>query len=326
MRSLLENIYGRAFSYYKQLDPDLPLFLKDGHSFFEIEIFSQKIILVSIDESSRFNITSLKKNETLYINKLSTPIAYSFEHITTFQRKSMVENSLPFISKNGQIFLPFLGSYFQRCNSIESSPNLEHFTPTSQLLFLLLLYSDDDFMINKSSAASILEVTPMSISRASRQLMDLKLIEQINIGTNTLLHRTLSKIDSLKVAESYLIYPVSDTISVEDTNELDILSFSGEYALTLCSSLGYPRNREFAVYKKRSDRYLLTSFSSDLTMRATYATIQLWKYDPSIFSINNIVDPVSLMCCFKDTKDERIEKCLDDIKEDINSWKISISS
>ena len=44
--------------------------------------------------------------------------------------------------------------------------------------------------------------------------------------------------------------------------------------------------------------------------------IELWKYDPLLFSDKGTVDPVSLALTFKENADERIEGAVEEYLED----------
>ena len=44
--------------------------------------------------------------------------------------------------------------------------------------------------------------------------------------------------------------------------------------------------------------------------------VELWRYDPGIFTETNYVDPLSLYLAYKDSEDERIEMALEQIIND----------
>ena len=43
--------------------------------------------------------------------------------------------------------------------------------------------------------------------------------------------------------------------------------------------------------------------------------LELWKYDPELFSVNGVVDPISLSLCYSDETDERIEEAIEEYME-----------
>ena len=164
MKSLLEAIYGNKLEKYKAEKLSLPLYLLDGREIVDVSICGCSFNLVILKSLNRFNVRMLMKQIVNYEQKLQKPIAYGFGRITTFQRKSLIENNIPFVAANGQIYLPFLGSYFDLCVKHEQTYG-EKFSPTSQMLFLLFLYGNNTY--SKSAAATRLRVSPMSITKTA---------------------------------------------------------------------------------------------------------------------------------------------------------------
>ena len=323
MKNLLEEIFGSKLELYREMDVKLPLYLKDGRLFHDIKIYGQEFVLVILPTGNRFNAATLKKQSTVYMNRFCMPVAYGFERITTFQRRSMIENQIPFVAGNGQIFLPFIGTCFSKCESGPVDVDKKNFTPATQMLFLLLLYNDD-LWINKGKAASVLGITPMSVSRAAAQLKQLGIIEEKNVGTGIQVHRILSRREAYDAATAYLLNPVQKTVYVEAENEQELKYSAGEYALSLRSELGYPDYMEFAADKKAAGAGKWETFDPNLVIKEDAIRVQFWKYAPELFSQNSMVDPVSLMCSFKETQDERVHKCLEKIKKEIDGWKIEM--
>jgi len=56
-------------------------------------------------------------------------------------------------------------------------------------------------------------------------------------------------------------------------------------------------------------------------MKEKLIRVQIWRYDPSLFTSTNDVDPVSLISSFQNEDDERIHKCLKRIEGEITSWQ-----
>ena len=324
MKDLLVSIFGNNLNYYVKAKYSLPLFLKDGREFYNVSINRQKFVIVRFDEENRFNITELRKQIILYNSKLNANIAYGFDRVSSFQRRSLVENSIPFIARNGQMFLPFLGIYFDRCAGYEEKSDYK-FLPVTQTLYLLFLYGRNTY--SKKVAARILNVSPMSITRASKQLLHHKLILENKRGTEIFMR--ISDDDRKKYYEDgkpYLINPVQSEIY--DFNNVRFASDvpeAGEYGLSLRSDLGYADYIEYAFYKedpfvKNKKGVNPVFYNSDDLIR-----IQKWKYDPMLFSLSGMLDPVSLICSLNDVNDERIHKCLKQIEEEIDSWQIILN-
>lgn len=320
MKKLFEQVYGHKLDFFEETKYSLPLYLQDGKRFFRVSVSGKMFIVVFAGTQERFNIQTLKKQLASYQNAIKAEIVYGFDKISSFQRKSMIENEIPFVSRNGQMYLPFLGALFEKCTMGEDIIK-EHFTPVSQLLFLLFLYEKDNY--TKLEAAKRLQVLPMSISRASKQLLEKGLITEKKQGTEIVMTvSTKDRRDLYEKAGKYLINPIQSVLYLPN-GRVDISTpASGEFSLSQRSDMGYPKYVEYALYKDLPFVKGLAGVDPNLNYETDIVRIQKWKYDPLIFSCNGQVDPVSLICTFADTNDERIHKCLEDVKEEIWNWQI----
>ena len=175
MKKLFEQVYGRKLDSFEETKYSLPLYLQDGKRFYRVSVSGKAFVVVFFENQERFNIKTLKKQLASYQNALKEDVVYGFDKISSFQRNSMIENDIPFVSRNGQMYLPFMGVLFEKCAMGEDVVK-ERFAPGSQLLFLLFLYENDSY--TKLEAAKRLQVLPMAISRASKQLLEKGLIEE----------------------------------------------------------------------------------------------------------------------------------------------------
>lgn len=319
MRQLFEQVYGHKLAYFEETNYSLPLYLQDGKRFYRASVSGKEFVVVFLKTQERFNITSLKKQLASYQNATKAEVVYGFNKISTFQRKSMIENEIPFASQNGQMYLPFLGILFEKCAMGEDIIK-EHFAPVSQLLFLLFLYEKDSY--SKLEAAKRLHVSPMAISRASKQLLEKGLITEKKQGTEIVM--TVSVKDRMALydkASKYLINPVKSVLYLPNGKVNISMPASGEFSLSQRSDMGYPKYVEYALYKDLQIFEGLVGVDPDLDYGRDNIRIQKWKYDPVIFSSNGQVDPVSLICTFADTRDERIHKCLEQVREEIQKWQ-----
>lgn len=320
MKKLFEQVYGRKLDSFEETKYSLPLYLQDGKRFYRVSVSGKAFVVVFFENQERFNIKTLKKQLASYQNALKEDAVYGFDKISSFQRNSMIENDIPFVSRNGQMYLPFMGVLFEKCAMGEDVVK-ERFAPGSQLLFLLFLYENDSY--TKLEAAKRLQVLPMAISRASKQLLEKGLIEEKKQGTGIVM--TVSVKDRRELyekARKYLINPIQGVMYLPNGKVDSSAPASGEFSLSQRSELGYPKYVEYALYKDLPFFKELVGVDPDLNYEADIVRVQKWKYNPVMFSCNGQVDPVSLICTFEDTNDERIHKCLKDVKEEIWNWQI----
>lgn len=320
MKELLEQVFGNTLEEYNIARMSLPLYLQDGRQFVSVRIASQEFYIVRFLSSDRFNIKVLKKQIIKYRESMDRNVVYGFKSVSVYQRRSLIENGIPFVADNGQIYLPFLGSYFEKC-SLTRSVVTERFTPVSQLLFLLFLYRNNSY--TKTEASKALDVSAMSITRASKQLLELGLITEEKHMTEIRMKICCKDRDEYyRLGQKYLINPVQNTMYRENVRVGDNTPAAGEYALLLEYNLGNADYVEYAVYKDCSRVEKWTSVDPSLYDYLNICKYQLWKYDPNLFANKGIVDPVSLICSLIDSDDERIQMCLDDVKGAISEWII----
>ena len=320
MKKLFEQVYGHKLDSFEETKYSLPLYLQDGKKFYRVSVSGKTFVVAFSETQERFNIKTLKKQLASYQNAIKADVVYGFDKISSFQRKSMIENEIPFVSRNGQMYLPFLGILFEKCAKGEDIIK-EHFAPVSQLLFLLFLYEKDSY--TKMEAANRLQVMPMAISRASKQLLEKGLITEKKQGTEIVMTVSVKdRRDLYEKAGKYLINPIQSVLYLPNGSVNISTTASGEFSLSQRSDMGYPKYVEYALYKNLPLFKGLVGVNPDLNYDLDIVRIQKWKYDPLIFSSNGQVDPISLICTFADNKDERIHKCLEQVKEEIWNWQI----
>ena len=112
-------------------------------------------------------IARIQKNENL-------PVVLVLNELSFRQKEYLIREKIPFIVEGRQIYLPFMALYLQeRCNA-EKKPR-EEILPSAQMLLLHFIYGGAQ-ELSTSQAAKDLELTPTSISRASKQLEEMGLL------------------------------------------------------------------------------------------------------------------------------------------------------
>lgn len=324
MKDTLSDVFGSQLEKYEKINVKLPLYLTDNRLFFNVKMCGIEIIIIFDEQGGRFNVASLKKQHITYIKEFEKPVVYGFNSVTTFQRKSLIENGISFVSKNGQLFIPAIGAAFSKCISKQINSEVNHFAPATQMLFLLLVYGEDGLEINKSTAADILGLAPMSVTRAAKQLVQLGIVAEQKDGTEVKISKTVSKEEMYEIAKPYLINPIQKIAYVLREDMPEGLLIAGEEALADRTELGYFNYTECTMSKNEFLQYEVSENDPKLEINSELTKIQIWKYNPRLFSQNDKVDPISLICSFGNNEDERIHHCLEDIEKEIDTWRIKM--
>ncbi len=292
----------------------LPVFMKSGRKICKLLYGDYEFLVVELSATDRFGTIALKKQASQYKEKSGLDVIYVFKSVTKTQRDALVSNMISFICLPDQIYLPVMGlalrNHFKKYKEI----NAERMMPVTQSLFLFLLYGKKDSVM-KSEAAKELALTKTSITRASEQLKAMGLITEETSGKNVYMKPVTFGRDFYELAKPYLVNPVQRTIFVAESEYTNGLLEAGESALSNNSMLATPKVRCLAVFKGNAELDKYDIVDPQWTSETMYYQVELWKYDPSLFAVENSVDIVSLSMSLEDNEDERIQGELEEYME-----------
>lgn len=316
MKKELEQYFGCNVRTEKYVDTlSLPIFMAMREMEL-VELYGVKWIMVDILKETELTVNAMKKQRRKYENVLKYPIAYKVTIDNLAMRNAMVKNGIAFVDLPENVFLPFLGVVLQdvyRKQNIKTDKMM----PATQMVFLELLYQESNSGLLKSEMAKRLNLTKTSITRATAQLVAMGLIEQKKSGTEISIKRNYPRREYFERAKEYLINPIQKMITVAYDEDISDAYKAGETALGMSTSLNPPAIEEIALYKGEEiiDQLELVDIRYEDWPHCV--KVQLWKYAPCYFAKNGKVDPVSLICSFKDNHDERIEMCIEELLEEL---------
>ncbi|CCY30483.1 putative uncharacterized protein [Roseburia inulinivorans CAG:15] len=300
--------------YRKQLVKELPIFMT-MRDILMVEIYGVNFAIIDVVKETELSVAAMKKQKAKYEEALQCPVAYEVALNNVSMRNALVKSGVPFVNLPGNVFLPFMGIVLQDVYR-KQLVKADKMMPATQMVFLELLYMSDEESVLKSEVANKLNLTKTSITRATAQLEEMGLIQQMKSGTEIAIKRNYSRKEYYENAKGYLINPVQKVITIM-RYEATFESFSaGETALSQESELNPPRIEERAIYKGEEVVDQLEIVDARSEDPDDCLKIQLWKYNPSYFAREGCVDPVSLACTFKGNEDERIEMSVEKLLED----------
>lgn len=307
------RLFGIEFDVKRIKPSGFPLYLTANRSFWKYSFSGNEFILVSVPNDEKFGVVAFEKQRIQFETKFEKPVAFSFSYISGRQRDTLIEKNIPFVSDSGQLYLPFLGMMLTNHFTHQKLINAEKMMPVTQALFLHLLYNCNGKPMLKKDAAEYLGVARTSITRASDQLLSMGLIKQEKLGKECLMMPVANGMDLYEKAKEFLINPVQSAIIT--IGDYDSYPLSGESALSKCSMLNAPQIPVRAVFKSDVDAKEMHESDVRWTTDENALCIELWKYDPSLFANNGVVDPISLAMSFSDNVDERIEASVEECLE-----------
>ncbi|MBE5923609.1 MAG: MarR family transcriptional regulator [Lachnospiraceae bacterium] len=284
----------------------LPLYMMSGRKFYKVTMGEISFVVVEISNKEKFGVVALKKQLVQYCEQSNLNVAYNFDGLTRIQRDSLISKGIPFLSMPDQIYLPFLGVMLNNNFKKIMQYSAERMMPATQCLFLYLLYHYDCDFVIKKQAADELGLTRTSITRASKQLNQMKLINEKTYGKETRMYPIAKGLEFYRMAKEYLINPVQKVIHAE-VNDNKGLYIAGESSLSKHSMLASPQVDTLAVFKGDKTASSFIDIDSRWNEDLKLCRIELWKYNPSLFSKNGEVDPISLALSLSENDDERVQ-------------------
>lgn len=283
-------------------------------------IGNYEFALVEINEVNFLVITPLYKQPTIptlvnhiknIVSRKKLPVVYHPKSLTYSRMKGLIQHKVPFIVDWKQVYLPFLGTVLQKVSD-ETKLKMKFSLP-AQLLSMMYLYSKSDPFYMKD-AVDFLPYSAMSLTRAMRELesSDLFYVEKVK-QSNVLLSQ-LSKQELFEELKERFNSPVWKSGYVNNECIINDMVLAGEDALAEKSMLANTLPVKYAVYKKNFNAGVL---KSELLDSRREHELELWLYDPLLFSQDDIPDPISLVLSLKDVHDERVEQAIDEIMEEV---------
>ena len=290
---------------------NLPVFLRDTYNFYEVTILGTRCILIEAADEMP-NIDQLQKHIKQIKNLTDCQIVLFYKDITRYRRKSLIENRIAFVIEDGQMYLPFLGLDLKKVQE-NIQEEAKGFTTPAQITYLYFLYHKEE-VVNTTDFAKKLGFNKMTASRALNDLYHANLITY-EIGGMTGRSKEYKRIkdpDYFLRGRSYLKTPVRKIIYTK-TRPLDALT-AGMEALAELSMINPPGHPIMAIDRNKLDKEQVEVVNNkDLIKDTKLVELELWDYDPGLFSNNGHVDLLSLYASLKEETDERVEQALEEV-------------
>ena len=259
-------------------------------------------------------VNAIKKHLERIQRTAGAPVILVPDHLTYRQREYLLRAHIPFIVDGKQIYLPFMAVYLQeRCDSERTE--IASILPSAQLLLLYYIYHGCGKLLT-SDAADALSFTATSISRASRQLEDLGLVQTEKRGVQKVLYSEKEPQELFEAAKSCLTNPVKRTIYVPKVEIKEKLLMSGYSALSEYSMLNPPA---VGCYASGSVSSWEKNATGKLQNSDDQCAVELWRYNPNKLASGEIVDRLSLTLALRDDEDERIEEAVEEMLDGV--WR-----
>jgi hypothetical protein len=293
---------------YKDVEfKHLPNFIATRYRLQLVSMNEQKIIFL-YPKTELEQIEVLKKHIARIQKNENLPVVLVLKELSFRQREYLIREKIPFIVDGKQIYLPFMAVYLQERYSAEKIPR-EEILPSAQMLLLHFVYGGAQ-ELSTSQAAKDLELTPTSISRASRQLEEMGLLHIRKVGVQRIMQSEESPKTLFQKAGDKLLNPIKRTVYIPKEYVRTDLLESGYSALAEYSMLNEPNVRSYAAERISQWKDVTTN---SLQNSRVQVAVEMWRYNPRKLSTRNTVDELSLALTLREDADERVEEAVEEM-------------
>lgn len=316
MLDYLKTVFGESISVVSYSYPaKTPYYIRDGYHVQRLSWNGNECVILSPSNAS-WRLPTLKKQLEKFQEISNVPCALGLENMTALQRRNLLENHVPFVSRSQQVYLPFWGCSFIEQFKANVSPG-EKMAPGTQLVFLYLYYAEDTGNINLTTLSKTLGLSKATCTRAVNDLTASDLLSHRAAGTSKWIAPAFAKPEFLKKGYSRLKSPVERLIYVKEMPiNLPQLQ-SGVKALSAKTMVGAKeQDRGMAIFRKYSPAIPVETILSQEDFEDFGGVVmEVWSYDPQLLSQDGHVDDISLLLSLEDDPDERIQMGLDEIRK-----------
>ena len=307
----LNKVLGVKVIYEDANFKHLPNFIATRYRLQMVSMNDQRMIFL-YPKTELEQIEVLKKHIARIQNNENLPVVLVLKELSFRRKEYLIREKIPFIVDGKQISLPFMAVCLQERCSAEKKPR-EEILPSAQMLLLHFIYGGAQ-ELSTSQAAKNLELTPTSISRASKQLEEMGLLHIRKAGVQRIMQSEDPPKALFQKAEEKLLNPIKRTVYIpKEFVGTDLLE-SGYSALAEYSMLNAPNVRCYAAERISQWKDVMTNSLHDSQVQVA---VEMWRYDPRKLSTRNIVDELSLALALREDADERVEEAVEEMLNEL---------
>lgn len=310
----------QAYKLDKNDFKNLPIWVKN----------SIDVHIVELDQTERiYLLTSkngLKFDQLLLIHKLvseeiASTLLLKADNLPAKYRPLLVRSRIPFIYNDEAIFAPALGLKFNNLkildvpSKVEIRPTTESLRPISLKIVsgILTGFIDKEFNLKNLHKKLMDQGFRISMGKLGASLKELSenqllLVQGSGPQKHYICHSRELTWDTLQKAKFSTFFHSFKTNYLPKEHHLFV--YSGETALSTYSNLASPHDQTIAIttqnfksiYKEQAQHKNLDLENQN--------TVQVWKENPALFSIDGVMNPIELYFSLVSHPDERVQKSL----------------
>lgn len=308
---LSETLGIAATSLPWENDSGQPQYLRERYCFFKINILGIECVLM-IDAGEEEQTAAIIGKQLDQVRaKYNSRVVYVRRAVTSYKRKRMIEQKIPFIVPGNQMYLPMLGIDLRE-HMKQLREKKPVFSPSTQALILHVLWRKTTGPLTPAEIARRLGYSAMTMTRAFNELEATGFGEHSVMGKERHIHFQETGKALWEKALPHMTSPVSKHQYVASPMQMGKGQLAGLSALARYTILAEPEIPVFAISAAEWKAWSQQDKIAELKLPEPGSLeIELWKYAPAQFADEERVDRLSLYLSLRNSTDERIQSALD---------------
>lgn len=315
LKKYISTVMGQELAVHpldKQLLKGLPLYITAPYTIYQASFEEKEVcLLVPRSDENTFTPDQLSRQMEVVVQKTGLPVIFVFDRMVSYHISRLVKKRVNFIVPGKQLYIPALMIHLQK---VADTPQKEavNCTPVAQSI---LLYHLQKGLLNGQTAKHLTEKLSQTYRTVSRAIKNLEDFDLVNLtgGKEKQIYFNFKGRILWEKSLPYLQKPVERTIYTDETFMSGDMRLSNINALSYYTMLNEESKQYYAIYKKD-----IQSIRDKTNKYFGNNHIEVWRYDPKVFSDGNYVDRLSLYLLLKDNEDERVQG---ELEQMINGMK-----
>lgn len=293
----------------------LPPVLRERYKFAKAELLGLPVLLMIDTGAEEQAPVAVRKHMEMLRPKQEAELVYVRGQVTTYNRKRLIEQKVPFIVPGNQMYLPMLAidlrEHFRRIRKETSA-----ISPSTQVVILHALLHKTEQELIPAEMAALLGYSAMTMTRAFDELEAANLAEVTIRGRERCLKFADDRRALWEKAQPVLRSPVNKRFFIRHVDGVDGFVRAGLAALEHYTMLAAPAHPTCALsreeWKALQGRHKIVAVPAQ---DPDTVEVEVWWYPPKLFAVDDFVDRLSLFLTLKADHDERTETALEEMME-----------
>lgn len=295
----------------------LPFYLRNEYYFHKARLLGTPFIIMEVRGSNEQGAAVVRKNLDQVFAQSNIFCVYLRSGISSYNRRRLIEQRVPFVVPGNQMYLPYLGIDL-RDHFRKLMVDREKLSPATQAVVIYALVFGFDTQITPSHLSAKLGYTRMTMTRVLDELSAAKLGDVERKGRRRALLFSGGKRELWEKARPFMKSPVKKRFSLQNGQRLERLAVvAGLTALARYSMLNPPSRPVYALTTKAWNMLNRPGMELLPFPEQNSREVEVWRYKPELFAKEGVADPFSLYLSLQESQDERVAKALDDMMSQI---------